>query len=185
MTYQEIIDQIRPELDKVINFLEREVAKIRTGRASISLVEDINVDCFGQFFPLKQLAAISLSGPRQITIQPWDKSYIEPIEKAISKSSLGSAPIVDKDLIRVSLPQLNEEYRKDLLRILSLRQEEAKITVRRWREEAWDKIQTSFKEKEIREDDKFKGKDKLQELIDEYNEKIEEIGEKKKKETLE
>jgi len=185
MTYQEIIDQIKPELDKVINFLERETQKIRAGRSSPSLVEDIVVDCFGQKFPLKQLGTISCPNPRQIIIQPWDKSYIEPIEKAILESSFGGVPAVDKNLIRVSLPQLSEEYRKDLLRILSQKQEEAKRTIRRWREEAWDRIQEEFKKGEIREDDKFRGKDKLQELIDEYNEKVEEIGEKKKKEILE
>jgi len=185
MTYQEIIDQIKPELEKVINFLEREVAKIRTGRASPSLIEDILVDCFGQKLPLKQLGAISCPNPRQIIIQPWDKSYIEAIEKAVSRSSLGMSPVVDKDVIRLSLPLLSEEHRKNLLKILSEKQEEAKKTIRRWREEAWDKIQEEFKEGKIREDDKFRGKDKLQELIDEYNEKVEKIGERKEKEIME
>ena len=185
MTYQEIIDQIKPELEKVINFLEREVAKIRTGRASPSLIEDILVDCFGQKLPLKQLGAISCPNPRQIIIQPWDKSYIEAIEKAVSRSSLGMSPVVDKDVIRLSLPLLSEEHRKNLLKILSEKQEEAKKTIRRWREEAWDKIQEEFREGKIREDDKFRGKDKLQELIDEYNEKVEKIGERKEKEIME
>jgi len=185
MDYKEIINKIRPEFDKVVSFLEREMAKIRTGRASPSLVEDIIVECFGQKFPLKQLAAISSPGPRQIIIQPWDKSYIEPIEKALSQSSLGTSPVVDKDLIRLSLPPLSEEYRKNLLRILSEKQEEAKKTVRRWREEAWDEIQEKFKEKEIREDDKFRAKDELQKLVDEYHKKIEEMGERKKKEITE
>jgi ribosome recycling factor len=182
--YKEIIDKIKPELDKVINFLERELAKIRTGRASPSLVEDIEVECFGQKLPLKQLAAISLPQPRQILIQPWDKSYIEAIEKALSRSSIGSAPVVDKDLIRVSLPPLSEEYRKNLLRTLSEKQEEARKTIRRWREEAWDEVQEGFKQGKIREDDKFRAKDELQSLMDEYNEKIEEIGERKKKELI-
>lgn len=185
MDYQEIIDQIKPELDKVINFLEREVGKIRTSRASPSLVEDLEVECFGKIFPLKQLASISLTGPRQLTIQPWDKSYLEPIATALSQSGSGMSPIVDKDLIRIPLPQLSEEYRKDLLRILSGKMEETKKTIRRWREEGWGKIQEEFRQGKIREDDKFRGKDKLQELIDEYNEKIEEIGERKKKEILE
>jgi len=185
MNYQEIIDQIKPELEKVINFFDRELAKIRTSRATPSLVEDLEVNCFGQKFPLRQLAAISLAGPRQISIQPWDKSYIEPIVAAISKSSLGSAPIVDKDFVRISLPQVTEEYRKELLRILSGKQEEAKKTIRRWREDAWDKIQGEFREGKIREDDKFRGKDKLQDLVEEYNKKIEEIVERKRKEIME
>lgn len=182
MSYKEIIQKIKPELEKVISFLENELAKIRTGRASPSLVEDLIVECFGGKFPLRQLAAISSPEPKQIVIQPWDKSYIGPIEKAISNSNLGLSPIVDKDLIRISLPPLSEEYRKDLLRFLSEKQEEARKTIRRWREKAWDEIQEKAKEGEIREDDKFRSKDELQKLVDEYHKKIEEIGERKKKE---
>jgi ribosome recycling factor len=133
---------------------------------------------------LKQLAALSTPEPKQIIIQPWDKSYMEPIQRAISQSSLGLSPVVDKDLIRISLPPLSDEYRKNLLRLLSEKQEEARKTIRRWREEAWDEVQEKFKEGEIREDDKFRAKDDLQDLIEEYNKKIDEIGEKKKKETM-
>ena len=185
MSYKEIIQKIKPELEKVINFLEKELLKIRTSRVSPSLVEDIIVECFGEKFPLKQLAAISSPEPRQIIIQPWEKSYIEPIEKAISHSSIGANPIVDKDIIRISLPPLSEEYRRNLIRLLSEKQEEAKKTIRRWREEVWDEIQDKFREGEIREDDKFRAKDELQDLIDEYHKKIEQIGERKKKEIME
>jgi len=182
--YKEIIEKIKPEVEKVISFLERELMKIRTGRASPSMIEDIVIECFDQKFPLKQLAAISSPNPKQIVVQPWDKSYIEPIEKALSRSSLGASPIVDKDLIRISLPPLSDEYRKNLLRIISEKQEEARKTIRRWREGAWDEIQEKFKEGEIREDDKFRAKDELQKLVDEYNEKVEEMGERKKKEII-
>lgn len=185
MEYKEIINKVKPEMEKVISFLEKELAKIRTGRASASLVEDIVVDCFGQKFPLKQLASISSPEPKQIIIQPWDKSYIEGIEKAISKSSLGAAPIVDKDIIRISLPPLSEEYRKTLARMLSEKQEEAKKTIRHWRGEAWEQVQNETKTGEIREDDKFRAKDELQKIVDEYNKKIEEMGERKKKEIFE
>lgn len=185
-SYKDILEKIKPELEKVINFLERELQKIKTSRASPSLVEDIEVECFGQKFPLKQLAMISIPEPRQILIQPWDTSYIEGILKALEKTGLGAGcPIVDKNLIRINLPPLSEEFRKDLIRLVSEKQEEAKKTVRRWREEAWEEIQEGFREGKIREDDKYKGKDELQELIDEYNEKIEELAEKKKKEILE
>jgi len=180
--YKQITNKIKPELDKVVSFLERELAKIRTGRASASLVEDIVVDCFGSKMPLKQLAAISSPEPKQITIQPWDKSYIEPIEKAIANSSLGTSPVVDKDIIRVSLPPVTEDYRKTLLRVISEKQEEAKKTIRHWRGEAWEEVQEKTKEGEIREDDKFRAKDELQKIVDEYNKKVEEHGERKKKE---
>jgi len=183
--HNEIIDKIKPEFKKAIDFLDGELAKIRTGRASPTLIENLEIEYFGQKLTLKQLGMISCPEPRQIVIQPWDKSYIEAIEKAISQSSLGLAPIVDKDFIRLSLPPLSEEYRKNLMRILSEKQEEARKIIRRWREEAWKKIQDGFREGKIREDDKFRAKEELQKLIDEYNEKIDEMGEKKKKELLE
>ncbi|PIP23494.1 MAG: ribosome recycling factor [Candidatus Nealsonbacteria bacterium CG_4_10_14_0_2_um_filter_38_17] len=183
--YQEILKRIRPEFDKTLMFLEGEIAKIRTSRASPSLVEDIQADCFGQRFPLKQLAAISTPNSRQILIQPWDKSYIGGIVKALEQSSIGTAPIVDKDAIRISLPPLSEEYRKNLFKVLSEKQEEARKGIKYQREEAWKEIQDGFKEGKIREDDKFRGKDELQNLVDEYNEKIEQLGEKKKKEIME
>lgn len=185
MSYKEIINKIKPEMDKAVAFLERELAKIRTGRASVFLVEDLTVECFGQKFPLKQLATISSSEPKQIVIQPWDKSYVESIEKAISNSNLGASAVVDKDIIRVNLPPLSDEYRKTLSRVLSEKQEDARKTIRRWRGEAWEEIQEKTKEGEIREDDKFRAKDELQKLIDDYNKKIDEFGEKKKKEILE
>lgn len=183
--YKEVIGKIKPELEKVISFLEKEMAKIRSSRVSPSLVEDIVVECFGQKFPLKQLAAISCPEPRKIVIQPWDKSYLEPIEKALSQSGVGASPIVDKDLIRISLPSLSEEYRKNLIRVLSEKQEEARRSVRHWREQFWNQIQDMAKEGEIREDDKFRAKDELQDLVDLYHKKIEETGERKKKEITE
>ncbi len=180
--YQDIIDKIKPELDKTIDFLKQEMNKLRTSRATPSLVEDIEVDCFGDTFVLKELASISCPQPRQILIQPWDKSYIQPIQKAISNSGLNLAPNVSGDTIRLNLPTLTEEHRKNMLRLLSEKSEEVFQTIRRWRREAWDKIQQGFKEGEITEDQKFKGKEKLQELIDNYNKKAKEITERKKKE---
>jgi ribosome recycling factor len=185
MSYKEIIEKIKPELEKAINFLERELVKIRTSRASSALVEDIEVECFGQKFPLKQLALISIPQSRQILIQPWDKSYIEGIVKALENSALGVSPVVDQNFIRLNLPPLSEEFRKMLLKTLSEKKEAAKKTIRHWRNEAWDEIQEKFKEGKIREDDKFKAKDELQDLVDEYNEKIEELVKKKEKEIIE
>ena len=182
MEYQEIINKIKPELEKVISFLDRELSKVRTSGTSISLIEDIQVDCFGQKMLLKQLAAISAPEPRLIVIQPWDDSYIESIQKALEKANIGANPIVDKKIIRLSLPPLTEEYRQSLVKLLSEKRENARKTIRHWREEAWKEIQEKFREGELSEDAKYKGKDKLQELIDEYNEKVDNKVEKKKKE---
>jgi ribosome recycling factor len=121
---------------------------------------------------------------RQILIQTWDESYIEPIVKAILYSGLNLNPVVDQKSIRISFPPLSEEYRKDLLRILSQKREQARKTIRYWRQVVWDEIQEKFQAGEISEDDKYRGKDKLQDLIDEYNEKVEKLIEEKKKEIM-
>lgn len=184
MAYKEIIEKSKEEFEKVFKFLEEEMAKIRTSRANPSLVEDIEVTAFNSKFPLKQLGAISSSSTNQITIQPWDTSYIEPIEKAISQSGLGMSLTVDKNTIRLSLPQLTEEYRQALSKTLGEKAEAARQTIRRAREDAWNKIQAAQKAKEISEDDKFRGKDDLQKVVDEYNEKVKNLVEKKKQEIM-
>ncbi len=180
--YQKIIDKIKPELDKALDYFKGEVAKLRTSRATPSLVEDIEVDCFGQKMTVKELGSISCLQSNQIVIEPWDKSYIESIEKAISKSDLGLTPNVNGGIIRLKLPFLSEERRDNLVKILSEKTEQARQTIRHWRKEAWDEIQDIFQEGKMGEDEKYKGKDKLQELIDEYNQKIEKIAENKKEE---
>ncbi|MFH1967827.1 MAG: ribosome recycling factor [bacterium] len=182
MNYKDFITGVKPEFEKAFQFLEGEMAKIRISRASPALIEDIEVNAFGSKFALKQLGAISAPQTNQIVIQPWDTSYIEPIEKAISQSGLGMSVAVDKNLIRLSLPLLTEEYRQALSKTLNEKAEQTKQTIRRQREDAWNKIQAAQKAKEISEDDKFHGKDDLQKVVDEYNEKIKKLVEKKKNE---
>lgn len=183
-SYKEFIDKVKPELEKTFKFLEQEIAKIRTSRASPALVEDIDVNAFGSKFTLKQLGAISTPQTNQIVIQPWDASYIEPIEKAISQSGLGMSCVVDKNIIRLNLPMLTEEYRKTLEKILNEKAEQARQVVRRQRDDVWNKIQAAEKAKEISEDDKFRGKDELQKVVDDYNKKIKDLVDKKTKELI-
>jgi ribosome recycling factor len=183
--HREIINQIKPEMEKAISFLERELAQIKTGRPSPALVEKIEVDYYGKKLFLRELASISVEGSRQLLIQPWDKEIILNIERAILGSGLGLNPVVEGGAIRISFPPLSEEFRKELLKILNEKLEACRFTIRRWREEAWRKIQKGFREGEIREDDKYRAKDELQDLIDQYNEKINQLGEQKKKEILE
>ncbi|MDD2913407.1 MAG: ribosome-recycling factor [Candidatus Pacebacteria bacterium] len=180
--YKEIIESIKPEMEKALAFLDAEFSKIRTGRANPSLVEDMSVDCFNEKFPLKQLGAISLFDSKTLVIQPWDKSYIEGIVSSLSKSGLGLSVVLDKDIIRVSLPSLSNEYREELKRLISLKHEEIRKSIRKWREEAWGKIQEKTRLGEIREDDKFRAKDELQKIVDDYNKKAEERKERKIKE---
>ena len=181
-TYKEFIDRVKPEIEKSFKFLDGELSKIRTSRASPALVEDIEVVAFGSRFPIKQLGAISTPSNNQIVIQPWDTTYIEPIEKAIGQSGLGMSCVVDKNLIRLNLPMLTEEYRLSLGKIINEKAEQTKQVIRRQREDIWNKIQAAQKAKEMSEDDKFRGKDELQKIIDDYQEKIKNLVEKKKQE---
>lgn len=180
--YKEVVNKIKPEFDKSLMYLEKELGQVRTGRASPALVENVVVNCFNENFPLKQLAAISIPEARQILIQPWDKSYLEGIVSALQKTGVAKNPVVDKEAVRINLPALTEDYRKELLKLISEKQEEARKVMRKNRDDAWSEIQDKARDGIIREDDKFRAKEELQDLIDEYSEKIEEIGERKKKE---
>ena len=177
--YKKIIEEVKPEMQKAVDYFTEDIKRVRTDRATPSLVEDVVVNCFDQKMPLKQLAAISCPEKRQILIQPWDKSYTKDIVAGIQKSETDLSPVVEGNQIRITLPPLTEEYRKELLRILSGKKEEARVVLRKAREEAWKKIQDGCKDGEIMEDDKYKAKDELQKVIDEYNEKLEEVAKNK------
>jgi len=185
MNYQDFIGKIKPELEKALNYLKKELSEIRTSRPSPAMLESIEADVFGKKFSLKSLGLISLSEGQEIIIQPWDVSYLGPIEKAIQSSPLQLSTIVEKNRIRVRFPDLTEDVRKNLARVLSQKAEDTKQTIRRWRRTVWDEIQEKFSAGELPEDDKYRAKDKLQELVDEYNGKIEEMIERKKKEIME
>ena len=182
MTYKEFVDKIRPEFEKAFKFFESEVAKLRTSRASPALIEDIEVNYLDQKYSLKQLAAISSPQPNQLVVQPWDTSYIEAIQKSIAQAGLGMSSAVDKNSIRLSMPLMTQEYRDSLSKILNEKSEQTKETMRRSRDDAWSKIQQAQREKKLSEDDKFKGKDELQKLIDDYAKKIKNLIERKKQE---
>lgn len=178
--YKKYIEEIKPELEKAIDYLQKELAKIRTDRATPSLVEDIVVECFDQKLPLKQLAAISCPEERQIVIQPWDKNYIKSIIAAIRKANSELNPVPQAGIIRIKLPSLTKEYREKLIKKISAIREEARISIKRTRDEAWNSIKTAEEQGEITEDDKFRGKDELQKIVDQYNGKVNQIIEDKK-----
>ncbi len=185
MDIKEIIKQVKEECLKVIEFFEQDISSIRTGRATPSLVENIMVDVYGSKLPLRQLASISIIGPRIISVEPWDQSSLLVIEKAILQSDLGVNPSIDKNTIRINLPTLTEEYRQKLLKVLKDKAESARISLRQCREDGWRKIQNGFRAGEIREDDKFNARDELQELMDQFNNEIEKNVERKKEEIME
>ena len=179
------VKQIKPELEKVIDFLQVSLNQVRTSRATPSIVENVKVVLSGSEMTLKQLASISCPQSNQIMIQPWADEYIIPIEKAISSSNLGLKPIVDQKIIRITLPSLSEERRDDLSRLAKEKIEESRQTIRHWWDNSWSKVQEEFKNKEISEDDKFKFKDELHKLIEDYYKKIDEMKEIKMKEIKE
>jgi len=181
---KEIIEKIRPNLEKSIEHFKEELNQLRTGRASTALVENLLVDYYGAKSPLKQVASLSTPEPRLILISPWDKDNLISIEKAIKESQLNLQPNNDGQVIRVNIPQLTEERRKDLIKVLNQKAEDAKITVRKIREEAWEEIQELEKSGKIGEDDKFSGKESLQEVINEYNEKIQTLRDAKEKDVM-
>jgi ribosome recycling factor len=133
---------------------------------------------------LKQLAAIQTPEPRSILVRPWDKSILKDIAKAISQSKLGLSPVIEEEFIRLKIPPLSEERRRELTKILQEKLEECRISVRRQREEVWRKIQDLEQAGKISEDNKFRAKDELQKVIDEYNKKIEEMGKKREGEIM-
>lgn len=177
--------QIEPELEKVISFLQRAFNQVRASRATPALVEDLPVNLSGTETPLKQLASISCPQSNQIMIQPWVEDYLISIEKAISQSDLGLNPIVDQKVIRITLPALSAERREDLSHLIKERAEEARQTVRHWWDEGWGKIQEEFQKKEISEDEKYKLKEEFHKMIQDYQQRIDELKEKKMKEIKE
>lgn len=195
----DINQKLKPKFDRIIEHFKSESSLLRTGRATPALVENIAVEYMGQKMLLKQLASISVIQPNIIVIQPWDKQSINSISKVLSSSSsLGMAPIVDKDSIRLTLPSLTQERRQQLIKILGEKAEEARVSFRREREDVWREVQrlekppqrgeprpaSAGREKKISEDEKFRAKDQLQKSIDEYNKKIKDLVEQKEKEIL-
>lgn len=182
---EEILDEMRQKMNKTLKALERELKKIRTGRASAALLEGLKVECYETVMPIEQVASISVPESRLIVIQPWDKSILGNIEKAILKSDLGLTPMNDGQVIRIAIPPLTEERRKELAKLAKRAAEECKVAVRNHRREANEMFKELKNEKEISEDDLFKAQNQVQKITDEYIEKIEKITAKKEKEILE
>ncbi len=163
----------------------RDLSKLRTGRASLSLFEDIRVDYYGALTPINQLASLGIPDPTLITVQPWDPTLVEPIDKAIRAADLGLNPINDGKTLKVPIPPLDEERRREMAKRIKKMLEEEKTALRNMRREAKDEIEEFEKEKLITEDEKFSGLELLQKLIDDYSQKIEEVAAAKEKEILE
>lgn len=182
--YKEVIESKKLFFDEVIEHFKGEIDKIRTGRATPALVDYVSVNCYGSMTPLKQIASINVPEPRSLMIQPWDRSMLGAIESAIREANLGFNPTNDGVVVRIALPALTEERRKDLVKALNHKAEEARIAVRNVREDSWKEIQGLEKDGTINEDDKFRAKDALQEVVEGYNKKIEEMRKKKEEDIM-
>ncbi|MDX1535275.1 MAG: ribosome recycling factor [Candidatus Spechtbacterales bacterium] len=177
--------ETKQKLDKAIGVLESELRGLRVGRANAGMVEDVQVEVYESNMPLQQVASITIPQNNQILIQPWDADNLQAVQNAILKSDLNLNPAVEGNAIRLTLPPLTEETRKDLAKEAHKFGEEARIAIRNIREEAMNDIDKAEKDKEISEDEKFKQKEKTQELIDEYNKKIDTLVEGKENEIME
>ncbi|MCX8117220.1 MAG: ribosome recycling factor [Desulfobacterota bacterium] len=173
------------KMEKTIAALKSDLNKVRTGRASLALLDDIRVDYYGTSTPLHQMATLSVPEPRLITIQPWDASMIGEIEKAILKSELGLTPVNDGKIIRINIPRLTEERRKELVKVVKKMGEGAKVALRNIRREANDQLKTLEKNKKISQDQLRHWMDKVQEATDKSIEKVDHALSAKEKEILE
>jgi ribosome recycling factor len=181
----EVLDELRQRMLRSIEALQDDLMSIRTGRASPALVEKLMVEYYGTMTPLNQMASIAAPEPRLLVIRPWDPSALGDIERALLKSDLGLTPMNDGKLIRLNIPRLTEERRRELVKVVSRRVEEARIALRNLRRDALQDLRDFEKEKMITEDDYFRGKDQVQELTDEFSKKVDEIGERKEAEVME
>lgn len=179
-----ILKNLEPKLDKAIEFLKGELAALHTGRANPVLVSDVLVEVYGSKMPLKSVASITTPDPKSIIITPWDKSTLSFIEKAILTSNLGFTPVNDGQSVRINIPPLNEERRRDFVKIVTSKAEEARISVRNLRHEAHEEIRKGQTEGKITEDEKFRGEEQLQKLVEEYNKKVDDLAKAKEEEIM-
>ncbi|MFA6098448.1 MAG: ribosome recycling factor [Patescibacteria group bacterium] len=179
-----IFNEKQGQFEKTIDHLKKELSNIRTGRANPSLVEDIMVDYYGTKTPLKQIASINVPDAKLLVIQPWDKNALKDIEKAIQSSPLGLNPVNDGDSLRLPIPSLTEERRRELTKVVKHKIEETKVSIRNSREEIWKILKEQKNNAKISEDQMFKEQKELQNIVDKYNSSITAIGEEKEKEIM-
>ena len=181
----DVFADVQHRMESAVEALRRELQTIRTGRASPALLERLSVDYYGAATPLQQLSTIHATDARTLTIQPWDRHALGDIEKAILKSDLGLTPTNDGQVIRLNLPPLTEERRKDLVKLVHKKVDEAKVAVRNCRRDGHDTLREQEKKKEVTADDLKRGTDRLQKLTDRFIGELEKVGEAKEQEILE
>ncbi len=182
---KDILRELEKKMKVSTDHFRKDLSKLRTGRANLGLFEDIKVDYYGNLTPINQTATLGVPDPTLITVQPWDPSLLEALDKAIRSADLGLNPINDGKILKIPIPPLDEERRKEIAAYIKKMLEDEKTALRIMRRESKEEIEELEEKKEITEDDKYWGYDKLQELTDEYNKKIEELAQAKEKDILE
>ena len=182
---QELRKKTNDRMSGAVDALKKEFASVRTGRATLALLDGITVDYYGTVTPLQQLASLSIPESRQIAIQPWEQKIIPEIEKAIMKSDLGLTPMNDGRMIRINIPILTEERRKQLVKVVRKRAEEAKVAVRNIRRDANEELKKLEKDKHVSEDDVKKAQEETQKITDSFIKRVDELLEHKEKEIME
>ncbi|HDZ25488.1 hypothetical protein LCGC14_0684220 [marine sediment metagenome] len=182
---KDILRELEKKMKVSTDHFRKDMSKLRTGRANLGLFEDIKVDYYGNLTPINQTATLGVPDPTLITVQPWDQSLLEALDKAIRSADLGLNPINDGKILKIPIPPLDEERRKEIATHIKKMLEDEKTALRIMRRESKEEIEELEEKKEITEDDKFWGYEKLQEVTDEYNKKIEELAQAKEKDILE
>lgn len=181
----DVLGDAERRMQKAVEALKQDIASIRTGRASSALIERITVDYYGTPTPINQVASISVPEARLLVIQPWDRKLLTDIEKAIQKSDLGINPNNDGQVIRLAVPPLNEERRRDMVKTLHKKLDEHKVAIRNVRRDAQDKFREREKQKELSEDELKRSTERLQKLTDRYIDEMDKVGKSKELEILE
>ena len=181
----ETLADTEDRMGKAIEALKRELTTVRTGRANPALVEHLRVDYYGTPTPLNQLASVNVPEARLLAIQPWDKSSLDAIEKAIQKSDLGLNPSNDGVIIRLAIPQLTEDRRKELVRVVHKKVEDGRVAIRNVRRDAHEMLRELMREKEISEDDEHRAQEQLQKVTDRFVAEADKVGKEKEEELLE
>lgn len=182
---QALLKETEQHMEKTLEALKREFQAVRTGRANSNLLNRVVVDYYGTPTPLQQLASVSVPDARMLLVQPWDKSIVAAVEKAILKADLGLNPVSDGGVIRLPVPQLTEERRKDLVKVIKKEAEEKRIIIRNLRRDANEKLKHLEKEAHVTEDETKRGLDEIQKLTDHFIREIDQILEQKEKEIME
>lgn len=180
----DLFSDVEHRMKMAVEALQRDLATVRTGRASPALVEGLKVEYYGTPTPLNQIATIHATDPRTLTIQPWDRKTLGDIEKAILKSDLGLNPNNDGQVIRLAIPPLTEERRKEMVKTVHKKVDEGKVAVRNCRRDGHDRLRDQEKRKEISEDELKRGTDRLQKLTDRYTEEMDKMGRAKETEIM-